>query len=254
MVPMSMQVVVDSLLIQYTRQGSGPTLVIVHGWADRADAWRPVIDWLAENFDVIVPDLPGFGGSEAPHEPWGLDEYARLVGHFLDKLGVQSYVLAGHSNGGAISIRGTATGALCPDRLVLIASAGIRTTDKGRKLLLKSIAKAGKVLTSPLPAASRQRLRGVLYEKAGSDMLVAPHMEATFKRIVTDDIQDDARTITVPTLLLYGENDVATPVMYGEQLRQLIPHATLETVGGAGHFVHLEATDVIVRSILEFTG
>jgi pimeloyl-ACP methyl ester carboxylesterase len=201
---------------------------------------------------VLVLDLPGFGGSESPPDAWGLDGYATFVGRLLTKLSLRPYAILGHSNGGAIAVHGLATGVLAADRLVLLASAGIRSTDQGRKQLWKAAAKAGKLLSAPLPAAAKRRLRRKLYTAAGSDMLVVEHLQASFKLVVRYDIQHDAERVDIPVLLIYGEADDQTPPAYGRLLHEHFPHSTLELIGGAGHFLHLEQPAKVLALVSEF--
>src|SRR5260370_39081413 len=103
-----MQVVVNSLLTEYSRAGSGKVVLVLHGWADSSKGWRDFQTKLSEDYDVIVPDLPGFGGTATPPEAWGLNDYAAFVGEFLQKIHVSPYAIVAHSNGGAIAVRGLA--------------------------------------------------------------------------------------------------------------------------------------------------
>jgi len=248
-----MQVVVDSLLTHYETKGSGPLIVLLHGWGDSAAGLLALQNALAKHYTVIAPDLPGFGSTEAPHEVWGLDEYAQFVAHFLQKIDAGPVtVLAGHSNGGAIALRGLGNNVLTADKLVLLASAGIRGEYKGRVRALRYMAKAGKALTAPLPKAMKQKIRKKAYHTIGSDMLVAEHLQETFKKVVTDDTRKDAVALTIPALLLYGEQDDATPVRFGELYHECIPNATLEVLSGAGHFVHLDRPQQVIRAIEDF--
>jgi len=249
----NMHVVVDSLLTSYEVMGKGEVVVLLHGWGDRAAGLRGLQATLSDRRQVIAVDLPGFGGTQAPPEAWGLDEYAAFVGHFLEKIDakpVQAFV--GHSNGGAIAIRGIAQGSLQTDRLVLLASAGIRGEQKGKVGVLKMVAKAGKIASAPLPARAKNSLRRKLYQTAGSDFLVAEQLQETFKRIMQDDVRMDALKLHVPTLLVYGEQDMETPVRFGELFHELIADSTLEVLPGAGHFVHLDRPTEVVRAIEEF--
>jgi pimeloyl-ACP methyl ester carboxylesterase len=247
-----MQVVVDSLLTQYERVGKGKPVVILHGWADSSAGWHAFSSGLADSFDVISIDLPGFGGTEMPSKPWGLDEYAAFVGAFLKKIRVTPYALVGHSNGGAIAVRGLATGSLHTERLVLLDSAGIRNMYKGRNGMLRAITKTGKFIAMPLPKSVKKRLRRKVYKTVGSDMLVVERLQETFKRVVTDDIQANAAVLHSRTLLIYGEDDLATPVQYGRLLHNLIGGSTLEVVPEAGHFVHLDKPDVVLQRVRGF--
>lgn len=248
-----MQVVIDTLLTHYETEGTGKLVVILHGWGDSSDGFKRLQKSLAQRHKVTVLDLPGFGKTQAPHQVWGLDDYAVFVAHFLKKIDAGPVkTLVGHSNGGAIVIRGLAKGTLRADRLVLIASAGIRGVYKGRVKVLRYITKAGKALTMPLPNSIKRRLRQKVYKTIGSDMLVAEHLQETFKKVISDDVRLDARKLLLPTLLLYGEDDTETPVWYGETFHELITGSTLTVLPNAGHFVHLDRAADAERLIGEF--
>ncbi len=248
-----MQVVVDSLLTHYETEGKGPLVVLLHGWGDSAAGMTGLRVALARNFTVVAVDLPGFGATEAPSGVWGLDDYAKFVGSFLTKIKAGKVrALVAHSNGGAIAIRGLARGWLAADKLVLMASAGIRGVYKGRIKALRYITKAGKLLTSPLPKRAKAVLRQKVYKTVGSDMLVAEHLQETFKKVVTDDVRADAATLAVPTLLLYGQQDDATPVWYGRAYHELITGSTLEIFADAGHFVHIDEPQKVLQAIEDF--
>ncbi len=248
-----MQVVVNSLLTHYERMGKGKVVLLLHGWGDTAAGLRSLQQSLSKHAQVLAVDLPGFGGTEAPKTVWSLDDYSLFVQHFLQKIDAPKLaVLIGHSNGGAIAIRGLANGTLQADKLVLLASAGIRGEYKGRIKALRLITKAGKALTMPLPSSVKRKLRSKVYRTVGSDMLVAEHLQETFKKIVTDDVRNDAAQLSQPTLLVYGEQDQATPVAYGELFHQQINGSTLEILPGAGHFVHLDRPQEVTKAIEEF--
>lgn len=247
-----MQVVVNSLLTEYARTGKGKAILVLHGWADSSQGWRDFAAKLAPDYEVIVPDLPGFGGTAAPDEAWGLDDYAAFVGEFLKKIRVKPYAVIAHSNGGAVAVRGLASGKLRADKLVLLASAGIRNQYKGRKKVIRLMAKTGKALTTPLPKSIRKSLRRKVYKSIGSDMLVVERLQQTFKKIVTDDIQADAARLHVPTLLIYGADDLHAPALYGQVLHNLIDESTLEVLPGTGHFVHLDKPQQTLKLVQDF--
>lgn len=247
-----MQIIVDSLMTSYFRVGDGPQLLILHGWGDRADNWKSFAKRLSKDFEVIVPDLPGFGGTQAPPAAWTLNDYSKFVAKFVAKLGLKPEVIIGHSNGGGIAIRGLAIQDLSSKQLVLLASAGVRTTNGSRKRALKATAKVGKIIAKPLPTKIQRRLRNKLYAASGSDMLLLPHMEATFKQVIIDDVQADAALLSLPTLLIYGEQDTATPPQYGMLLHEKIDGSTLELIPSVGHFLHLDAPDKVLHLMQDF--
>ena len=246
-----MQVVVDSLLTNYTRLGSGKTVVVLHGWGDNIAGIAPFLKGLSSTYDVVAMDVPGFGGTQAPDTSWGLDEYAGFLVSFLTKLNIKPYAIIGHSNGGAIAIRALAHG-LKTDKLVLLASAGVRGDNNKSVGVARVITKVGKVLAKPLPQKTQRKLRSSVYATLGSDMLVAEHMQETFKRIVADDVREDAAKITQPTLLIYGQNDVSTPVHIGMTLQAAIAKSKIEIIPDVGHMLPTDATDTILKMITEF--
>lgn len=248
-----MQVVVDGLLTAYSRAGAGKTVVLLHGWGDQAAGLQGLQRQLASHYDVISVDLPGFGGTAAPEGVWGLTDYATFVAHFLAKLHIDDvWAIAGHSNGGAIAIRGLAGDILHAERLVLIASAGIRSVYKGRNRVLRMLAKTGKFFSAPLPTPLKKQLRKKAYAAIGSDMFVAEHLQETFKKVVGDDVQADAARLQQPTLLVWGEDDTAAPFWYAAQFRELIPSASIVSFAGAGHFVHLDKPTQTAAAITDF--
>jgi pimeloyl-ACP methyl ester carboxylesterase len=248
-----MQVVVDSLLTHYEVRGEGKVILLLHGWADSAAGLSSLQKALSEKYKVVALDLPGFGTTQAPKSVWGLSDYAQFVAHFLDKIAVKDVsVIVGHSNGGAMAIRGLGEGTLKADKLVLLASAGIRGVYKGRLKALRIVTKIGKALSSPLPKSVKRRLRAKVYKTVGSDMLVAEHLQETFKKVVTDDVREDAAKISQPVLLIYGETDEQAPVWYGEAYHQIMSNSTLEILPGAGHFVHLDRPEEVHKAVREF--
>ncbi len=248
-----MQVVIDSLLTNYQRQGKGKLVLLIHGWADSLNTFSGLQTELAKSYEVISVDLPGFGASQIPPFAWRLDDYARFLHSFINKVADGDvFAIVGHSNGGALALRAIATGELKPKKLVLLDSAGIRPKKTLKLTALKVVAKTGKAATVWLPEAKRQNLRKKLYGVAGSDMLAAPHMQETFKATVRQDIGEDASKLQLPTLLIYGSDDKATPVSYGQKLARLIQGSKLDILTGAGHFVHHDQLAAVQTKIEEF--
>jgi len=234
-----MNVVVNGLMTNYQKAGSGRRVVVLlPGWGDTSKTYSGLTRELADDYTVLAVDLPGFGGSQAPDKAWGLEDYSDFVSAWLKKIGVGNvHALVGHSHGGATAIYGLGNKSLKSDKLVLLASAGIRNQKKIQKSLFMAAAKTAKLPMLLLPSNQRQKLRRKFYTATGSELMLLPHMEETFKRIVAQDVQSSASRVSVPTLLVYGSRDKATPVRYGHILNRLIRGSRLEVVN-AGHFVH----------------
>jgi pimeloyl-ACP methyl ester carboxylesterase len=248
-----MQVVVDGLLTRYELAGKGKLVVLLHGWGDDSRTFIQLHKDLATNYRVLTLDLPGFGGTQAPLMVWNLDDYATFVASVLQKLELHKvYAVVGHSNGGAIAIRAISLDLLRPEKLVLLAAAGIRDRGSGKRLALKAVAKTGNATTLWMPERYRQSLRKTLYGVAGSDEGAAPQLKETFRKVVRQDVQADAAKLTLPTLLIYAADDRAVPLRDGQRYHQLIKNSQLQVVPDAGHFVHHDQPMTVRRGIEEF--
>jgi pimeloyl-ACP methyl ester carboxylesterase len=246
-------IVVDNLLTSYKLSGKGKLVLLLHGWGDSAEGLAGLHKQLAAEYKVLTLDLPGFGSTQAPKTSWNLDDYAAFLRAVLDKLELaQVYAVIGHSNGGALAIRATGLGRLDTQKLVLLATSGVRTGGKGKRLVLKILAKTGNIATVWMPERYRRGLRQSLYDAAGSDMLAVPGMQETFKRVVRQDVQKDAANIDKPALLIYAKDDPAVPLADGQNYHRLIKGSRLETLPDSGHFVHLEQPARVAKLIQDF--
>ena len=244
--------IVDTIAAVYLRQGEGKDVLLLHGWGDDHRTFSHLVTALSKHYRVTAVDLPGFGATEQPKTAWDLTDYATWLEHFCAKAVIDPYVVIGHSNGGALAIHAIAHHKLQPKKLVLLASSGVRNIANLQRTGIKIIAKTGKIATFWLPYETKRKLQKTLYGTVGSDMLVAPTLIETFKRTVRQDIQDDASKLKIPTLLLYGNNDKATPVSDGKRLHGLIKGSTFTQVHGAGHFVHHDSAAKVTKQIEEF--
>lgn len=235
-----MQIIVDGILTEYQVIGEGKTILLVHGWGDSYRGLMPVAEYLSKFYRIISLSLPGFGQTQIPANAWKLEDYCIFINSFLKKIDTSCYAMIGHSNGAAIVIKGIALKYFKTQKLVLLASAGVRNSQGSKKRSIKTIVKFTKIMIYILPKSCRQVFRRWLYKKIGSDYLLVAGMEETFKNIVSEDIIVAAKDINVPTLLIYGQQDRDTPVQYGLLLQQAITGSRLEILENCGHFVHLD--------------
>ena len=249
-----MTVIVNNLAINYTDEGHGPVVLLLHGWGDSSDSFTPLTHQLVGwGYRVVRVDLPGFGGSQLPLAAWGVGDYAMFVADFLAKLRLKAAVMIGHSLGGRILLKGVGEGTLHADKLVLLASAGLYKGNSARNLAYRVVAKVGKVATALPPMRPlRISLRQKLYRRAGSDYASSGNLQATFLRVVNEDLSGPASHIHVPALLVWGSADDQTPVSDGHRLHELITGSSLKVVAGAGHFVHLDQPAATAGFIREF--
>lgn len=248
-----MKIIVQNLAIEYQDEGAGKTALFLHGWQDNLRTFDLLASSLSPKNRIVRLDLPGFGQSEAPKKAWDLDDYVRLVRNFIQKLNLRVDALVGHSFGGRIAIKGAAEGELQPRKIILVGSAGITKNRTLRHLLLRLLAKTGGWATHLPPLLIwREKLRAKIYGLIGSDYWKAGALKETFAKIVSEDLKANAKKITAPTLLIWGENDAETPLSDGRRFSRLIPDSKLEVISGAGHFVHREKYREVAKLIQEF--
>ena len=105
-----MQIIVEGIATEYRDEGTGPVILLLHGWQDNLHTFDALTALLSKNYRVVRIDLPGFGNTELPPSPWHLDDYIEFVDKFIRKIGFGVDYVAGHSFGGRITIKAIATG------------------------------------------------------------------------------------------------------------------------------------------------
>ena len=235
-----MKTIVDGLAVEYADEGHGEPLVMLHGWGDSLRTFDALTAELVATHRIVRLDMPGFGGTERPKGAWTVSDYAAFVGKFLEKFGINTYVIVGHSFGGRIAIKGAGRGILTPRAVVLMASAGNarrRTLRNGAYLVA---AKIGKAISLLLPLRIRERMRARLYKSAESDYDAAGPMKDIFLNTIREDLSADATNIQQPALLIWGGQDEVTPLYDGKRLADRIPNSKIVVIPQAGHFLHRE--------------
>lgn len=239
--------IVDELDTVYADTGSGVPILFLHGWGTGASSFESLMGQLPKGRCISLA-LPGFGGSELPHTPWSVRDYAEFVHDFLEKLEVQPAVIIAHSFGGRIAIKGVGQKLLTPEKLVLIAAAGMAR--RPSRILVSAIARTAKAVTA-LPPFSL--VREPLKRMAGSrDYINAGPMKDTFVKVIGENLESDAREVKIPTLLIWGEEDKETPLTEAQLLHRSIQSSDLEIIPEAGHFVFQEKPAEVAELIQKF--
>lgn len=231
----------DGVRIHWTEQGQGTPLVLLHGWGCEGKTLASIAAMTGHNHRVYSVDLPGFGESDEPPAVWGTDDYARCIASWMSDQGLIRPILLGHSFGGRISIilgsRGLAS------KIILVDSAGIKPR--------RSITYYFKVYSYKLQRRISQLILGrerskalaqkALERRASADYLAAsPRMRGILSRVVNEDLRSLLPHIDVPTLLIWGEDDTATPMRDARIMERLIPDAGLVSFAGCGHYSFLD--------------
>ncbi|MDO4542771.1 MAG: alpha/beta hydrolase [Bacillota bacterium] len=240
-----MKTEIDGITLNYLDEGKGIPVVLLHGWGCNCGHWGPVTAALKEKYRVIVPDIPGFGESSEPPEVWNTQKYAEFFAKFFRELGIEKPVLAGHSNGGRISI---VLGAmdLC-SRILLTDSAGIkpkRSVDYYVKVYSYKAMK--KALSLPGLKNKKDEILEKRRKKSGSAdyQAASPRMRQILSTVVNEDLTTELAKIRVPTLLVWGSEDADTPLSDGEAMERILKKSGSDTAlivfQGRTHYAFLE--------------
>ncbi|PYZ96755.1 alpha/beta hydrolase [Alteribacter lacisalsi] len=242
--------------LHYTVSGEGAPVILLHGWGVDSKSFTPVHKFLERNFKVYAVDFPGFGQSDEPPEQWGVEDYTEVLAQFIDELEIENPILVGHSFGGRVSIV-YASKYKKAKKLILAGSAGIKPKRKLNYYAKVYFYKACKnVLRLPGLNKYREDILAKIKGRTGSaDYRQASGvMQQTMVKVVNEDLQHLMPDVKVPVLLIYGENDTATPVADGRRMEELMPDAGLVVLKNAGHYVFLDQMNqfnVIVDKFLE---
>ena len=251
---------IDGIQIQYEQQGQGNDVLVLHGWGASIQTMRPVIDALKNRFRVTALDFPGFGGSSAPPESFGVQEYTDLTYKFMREVGLNKAHIICHSFGGRVTIILAAQHPEAVDKIVFTDAAGLRKRRTFKQSVKVYTFKAAKRLNRGRIVKSVLKLFGVDAEKhvknAGSaDYRALPdHMKKVFVRVVNQDLRSFLPQIKSPSLLIWGENDQDTPLEFGKTMEQEIPDAGLVVFEGAGHYSFLDCFGRYINIVTTFFG
>ncbi|MFB3818279.1 MAG: alpha/beta fold hydrolase [Candidatus Methylomirabilales bacterium] len=245
---------IQGLDTYYTLEGSGPPVVLLHGWGASSQSLQGPAAALAAEFRVLSADLPGFGWSDPPPAAWGTVEYADHLRALLDGLGLGRAALLGHSFGGRVAIQLAARTPERVERLVLVASAGVRRRRRPRDYARLGVTKLVKALAAlPLVGRLGRPLQQRWAERVGSrDYKAAGRMRPTLVRVVNEDLAPLLPDIQAPTLLLWGDQDEEVRREAVLTMASRIAGARLLVFPGAGHFPFLDAPERFLEALRGF--
>lgn len=249
---------IDGLKTEYCVWGEGNIKVLLlHGWGSSFDVYRGIAAALADRCTLYGVNFPGCGNSESMKNPWNLDDYCDFVLKFMQKMQIENPIIIGHSHGGRVTMKLAADGSVSLPKIVLLDAAGlIPQKSFKQKIRGRSFKIIKSVLTLPLLKGHTEGLLEKARAYYGSaDYNAAPEvLRKTLVSLVNTDIRGILHNIKCPTLLIWGENDTATPLKDAQIIEKLIPDAGLCVIKGTGHFSFCEKpyeANAILRSFIK---
>ncbi len=259
-----MELTINGARIHYERAGQGLPVILLHAGVADSRMWEPQVAAFAKHFDVIRPDLRGFGKSELPPTAWSpFDDVLGLIA----VLGLKPAHIVGCSIGGGIAIDFALAHAERVSKLVLVGPGiGGRSFGANYPELFAEVEAAEK--TGDTDAINRAEIRlwldgprrqeGYVREPLRELVLEmnGGNFESDFKSAPIQHLDPPAaerlHEITAPTLVVVGDED-APPIFDAvEMLMEKVPHARKAVIHDAAHLPNLEHPDEFNRIVLEF--
>lgn len=253
---------VKGLSIAYTKTGSGPAIVLLHGFTQDSRTWKRQIETLSKNFTVLAWDAPGAGLSADPAGNFTIKDWADCLAAILDSAGIKQAHILGLSWGGFLAQEFYHR---YPQRVLSLILAD--TSPGWTATLSDSIANirlADCIRDSSLPANEfvAKYLPGMFSDSVSQELkkeltgIMLDFHPAGFRLMATAIARADNRsllqTIKVPTLIIWGDADKRAPLSVARQFHETIPDSKLEIISGAGHLSNMERPTQFNKIVKDF--
>jgi pimeloyl-ACP methyl ester carboxylesterase len=230
---------------------TGPHLILLHGWGNSHFNLLPLGTLLSKSYQVHLIDLPGFGASSPPPSHFGYQDFAKTILAYCERTGITRAAVLGHSFGGKVAV---GMSEICPakiERLILIGSSGIPSQMSVKKLGLKLVAKGMKFFDALFHQTTFQTYFAPRF--GSKDWKEAGAMRPILVRSIQEDLSESFKKIQCPTLLIWGAQDLETPLWMGKKISQLISKSQLIVYPQAGHHPFEDTgAHLAARHILSF--
>lgn len=250
-------------MVHYEVVGSGPPVILLHGWLGSWDTWRSTIETFEGQYRLYTPELWGFGESGKKREKFEVRDFVELIPQFMDSLGIVSAPVVGHSMGGT-----TALGVALdhPERVKKVAVVGSPINGTSLSLLLKFagnrfIARVVRASTRLFALGMRvysyfvSRQQPDLFYRMTVQNASLTTLESFFTSIASlhhTDLTPRLHGITMPAMGVYGARDVIVNPRQHRVFEQYIPHGKVVYIKEAGHFPMLDTPERFNAALREF--
>ena len=253
----------------YIRKGTGNPLILLHGYFYDSNLWADNIDALSESFEVYVLDLWGFGYSTREPMDYGYELYAHQLRLFMDALGISKASLMGQSMGGGTAIKFCVQNRHMVDKLVLVDAAGLPNP-----LLFTAkffnLPKVGEFFMGLNTNAIRKKNladfwmynKNMVTESYFENVTRFQKVEGTTKVLMKilrkqffDKLSDEIHQLgkmEVPSMLVWGRNDIAVPLKSGQEMHRILKGSRLEILNNAAHVPNYEQSDMFNKLAIDF--
>ncbi|PWH17057.1 MAG: hypothetical protein DDG60_03190 [Anaerolineae bacterium] len=243
-----------SVSLSYHRIGQGAPLVLLHGFPLDGAFWNPILPYLREHFDCIVPDLRGFGASPLTEPGYTLEEMAADLSALLVELDISAAFLAGHSMGGYIAL---AFARCFNDQLLGLALLGTQAAPDAperRQLRYETIEQVRRDGIAPVLGMAEKLTFDLRHTPSLRQIIQRQHpvgvMGALQAMAERPDALPGLATLTVPVVIVHGLQDGLVPVERARQMHAVLPQAYLLELPGVGHSPPYEAPEQTAQAVI----
>ena len=248
------KVSINGIELSYERRGKGTPLVLIHGYPLDHTIWNDVLPLLENDFDLILPDVRGFGESTTVETPYTMTNIASDLAALLETLGIEKTALAGHSMGGYVAL---AFAKAFPDKtagLALVSSQAAGDPPDRKEGRYKSAADVKQNGVQPVAdgmtdkLSSDQRVRDFVHPLIAKQSISAV-VGALGAMAEREDLTSFVAAFTHPLVLLHGDADNLIPVERAREIKSLVPSAALVELPGAGHMPMMEQPEKTAKAL-----
>jgi len=245
------------VMLEYLRCGSGPPLVLLHGFPLDNGIWAPIVPRLEENFELILPNLRGFGGSTSNAREYSLSDMGEDVIFLLDHLGIEKALIAGHSMGGYIAL---ACARSHPERILglgLISTQVLPDTFERKRSRYQTAAQVEETGLEPLVIAMAEKLTPTASLRESLSQLMRRQAKAGVLGAIKALAERPDQTSTLkllqkPVVIVHGDADMLIPVDRAREMKDLKPDSLLVVIPNAGHMPMMEYPADTAAAFREF--
>jgi len=254
---------IDDIQLVFDDVGTGPAVVLIHGYPFNRSLWNEQVEALSGNYRVVTPDLRGFGESDASEGPATMNRMAQDVAKLMDQLGIDRAVIGGLSMGGYVAL---AFVKQFPSRVKALVLADTRPqadTEEGKqtrvqqaeKALAEGVAGIADAMLPKLLTPETVSKRPEVVKRVRDMMLKTKPQGAASALLGMAEREDQSEfisTIDVPTMIVVGREDAITPLADSEMMHAKIQNSRLVVLDNAGHVSNLEQTEQFNDALMTF--
>jgi pimeloyl-ACP methyl ester carboxylesterase len=238
--------------IYYEEMGEGRSIVFVHGACENSQFWNHQRS-LADRFRLLLVDLPGHGRSKPLISEVTVQNYAEIIGEFIANKCPEKAIIVGHSMGGAIALVNAINNRDHLLGTVLVATgAKLGVLPSIREGLRTRFDETIKSVLAPRQFASTTNLEVIRFVTNEMMKCKGPVAFSDYEACNGFDVRQKLATITIPTLIMVGEEDKLTPVTWSTYMKENIPKSKIVVMKGSSHLPMLERPADFNRHLSEF--